>query len=262
MADYNDYLNYLHHIDDTTAQEFKKREDELRHQIDVVREQCRKDLREIEAKAAAEIAQLEADHKSAMNALTSKYQSSVDKLTAEIKQLEETYKAELRRANAEKDAAVTQLKEGLAQIEEEKRIAVEKAVSKIKVENKIAMDAMSSQYKSSIDELNAEIKQLKESYKVELQNVITEKDALISKLTSDLAKKESKKFSIGRIAAKIKAFLIKPAYISAAVGEKETLKEDEKTSEGAKEIHFCRKCGKALKPDAMFCNKCGTKINR
>ena len=25
---------------------------------------------------------------------------------------------------------------------------------------------------------------------------------------------------------------------------------------------FCRKCGKSLKPDALFCNKCGTKINR
>ena len=51
MADYSDYLNYLHHIDDTTAQEFKKREDELRHQIDVVREQCRKDIREIQERA-------------------------------------------------------------------------------------------------------------------------------------------------------------------------------------------------------------------
>jgi len=262
MADYNDYLNYLHHIDDTTAQEFKKREDELRHQIDVIRELCRKEIRDIQDRTTAERALLEADHKSAVEALTSKYQLSIDKLTAELKQLEETYKAELRRANAEKDTAVARLKDGLAQIEEQKSLAVEQAVNKNEAEHRIAMDAQSSQYKSSIVELTDEIKELKESHKVELQNVITEKDALISKLTSDLAKIESKKFSIGRIAAKIKAFLFKPACISTADGEKETLKEDEKASEGAVEIHFCRKCGKALKPDAMFCNKCGTKINR
>ena len=37
MADYSDYLNYLCHVDDTTLSEFKKKEDELLHQIDIIR---------------------------------------------------------------------------------------------------------------------------------------------------------------------------------------------------------------------------------
>lgn len=35
-----------------------------------------------------------------------------------------------------------------------------------------------------------------------------------------------------------------------------------KKEEEAQRPRFCRKCGNPLKHDAMFCNKCGTKINR
>ena len=40
------------------------------------------------------------------------------------------------------------------------------------------------------------------------------------------------------------------------------LEEKRKVEEEAKRPKFCRMCGNPLKPDALFCNQCGTKINR
>ena len=126
MADYNDYLDYLHHVDDTTAQEFKKKEDELRHQIDVVRDQCQRDIRNIQERVASEKAHSEADHKSAIDTLTSQYEASVEKLKTEKKQIESAHKAELKRINTEKENTITQLinekNAALAKVEEEKEI--------------------------------------------------------------------------------------------------------------------------------------------
>ena len=275
MADYNDYLAYLHHVDDTTLQEFKKKEDELRHQIDVIREQCRKDINDIRERAAAEKEQLEADHKAVIASLTAQCQSDVDKITAE------------------KEAAEQKLSTALAEIEEGKRLAVEQALAKINEEHESTVGTLRFQYQSSIDKLNAEIKQLKESNEKELQRITAEKDAQILKLSEKLAIIEAERFSFRKVMNKIKEFVLS-LFMSADSNiddafekkrldvEKKARQEEEKRrrlqeeessrkeeesghyvtgSESVEGEHrFCRVCGNPLKPGAVFCNKCGTKV--
>lgn len=257
MADYNDYLAYLHHVDDTTLQEFKKKEDELRHQIDVVREQCKKDIKSIKESAAAKVEQLKVSHE-----------------------------AELAKLKAEKDAAVEKLSTAMAQIEEGKRLAIEQALAKVKEDHESTVGKLRFQYQSSIDKLNAEIKQLKESHEKELQRITAEKDAQIAKLSEKLAKIEAERFSFRKVVNKIKEFVLSlfmsaDSNIDDAVGERKRLnaekkarqQEEERRSEDGESRHgeenepvgderrFCRICGNPLKPGAVFCNKCGTKVS-
>ena len=294
MADYNDYLAYLHHVDDTTLQEFKKKEDELRHQIDVVRDQCQKDIRKIKEIAAEEMAQLEEGHKAAMTSLNAQCLSSVEKIKAEKAQLKASHKAELARLNAEKDAAVEKLSTAMAQIEEEKKSAVEQALAKIKSEHERNVGTLRNQYQSSIDKLNAEIKQLKDSQKREMQRIADEKDAQILDLTNKLAKIEAEKFSFRKIMNEITVFILS-LFMSAKTNlnntieelrlkfkEKVRQKEEERRRQQKEECKlkevdaatlkeennvaidvdrsFCRVCGNPLKPGAFFCNKCGAKL--
>lgn len=264
MADYNDYLAYLHHVDDTTLQEFKKKEDELRHQIDVVRDQCQKDIRKIKKIAAEEMAQLEEGHKAAMASLNAQCQSSVEKIKAEKAQLKTTHKAELARLNAEKDAVVKKLSNAMAQIEEEKRSAVEQAIAKIKAD-----------------------------YEREMQRIADEKDVHILELTNKLAKIEAEKFSFRKVFNKIKVFILS-LFMSAKSNTNNTIKKtrlkyeekvhkkeeehrrqqkeeckfkevdatrkEENNVDIGVERRFCRACGSSLKPESIFCNKCGAKL--
>lgn len=265
MADYNDYLAYLHHVDDTTLQEFKKKEDELRHQIDVVRDQCQKDIRKIKEIAAEEMAQLEEGHKAAIASLNAQCLSSVEKIKAEKAQLKASHKAELARLNAEKDAAVEELSTAMAQVEEEKRSAVEQAIAKIKAD-----------------------------YEREKQRIADEKDAQILDLTNKLAKIEAERFSFRKIMNEIKV-LILSLFMSAKTNlnntieelrlkfkEKVRQKEEERRHQQKEECkfkevdaatrkeednvainvdrRFCRACGSSLKPESIFCNKCGAKL--
>lgn len=225
MADYSDYLNYLHHIDDTTAQEFKKREEELQHQIDVVRDQCQKAIKDIKEKTAAEISQLEASHN-----------------------------AELAKLQAEKDEAEQRLSITKAHIEDEKRRAVEHALSKIKLEYESSARSLQNQYQSSIDSLNTEIKQLKEAHKRELHS----KDVQIMNLSGELARLEAEKFSFKKVMNKIKMFVLSLFSYAHSNSSNDNTGEESRHKD---ERRFCRVCGTPLKPDALFCNKCGTKTN-
>lgn len=243
MADYKDYLEYLHHIDDMTMQEFKKKEDELRHQIDVVRDQCQKEINGIKENSEAEKAQMKASHK-----------------------------AELAKLKEEKDAAVENLSATMAQFEDEKKNAVEQALAKVNADHESAVSALRYQYQSFMENTNAEIKQLKESHERELQKITAEKDAQILKLTNKLAKIEAEKFSFRKVMNKIKEFILSlfmnpDSYINGANGTTrfkfyEKLRHTGEDSSPAGEEHrFCRVCGNPLKPGAVFCNKCGSKVN-
>jgi len=223
--------------------------------------------------------------------LSAKYQSSIDKLSAEKKQLEEAHKAETARLKAEKEAAEKELSAAKASIEEGKQIAVNQALVQIKAEHESAISTLRYQYQSSTDKSNAEIKRLKESHERDLQKITVEKDAQILKLSKELAKFEAEKFSFKKVINKIREFVIS-LFMSAEsdindtierkrikAEEKARQEEDERRRQQEEERRrkenpshgeesksldgerrFCRVCGNPLKPGALFCNKCGTKV--
>lgn len=55
MAQYSDYLKYLNHVDDTTLQDFKVKEDALRQEITDTKNQCRMEVKATEEKYKTEI---------------------------------------------------------------------------------------------------------------------------------------------------------------------------------------------------------------
>lgn len=179
MADYNDYLDYLHHIDDTTVLEFKKKEDELRHQIDVIRDQSQKDIKNIQDRATAEKVRLEVNHKSAIDALASKYQASIDKLKDERTQLEAKHKIELKKINTEKENNITRLinenKASLAKVEAEKNSVINQLTDK----HKAAMEAAISDVEKK---RNSEVQLLMKKI-TNYDNLLQQKDNTISELS-------------------------------------------------------------------------------
>jgi predicted RNase H-like nuclease (RuvC/YqgF family) len=69
MADYNDYLKYLKHVDDTTAQDFKAKEDSLK-----------KDISDLKAQFKGEISRTENIYNSNISDLKAQFNDEKSKI--------------------------------------------------------------------------------------------------------------------------------------------------------------------------------------
>jgi len=195
MADYNDYLKYLHHIDDTTTQEFKKKEDELRHQIDVVRDQCQRDIKNIQERAIAEKEQLKADHKSAIDVLTAQFQASAEELKTEIKRLETSHKAELEKLKAERETAIIKLTNehkaamdvALFTAEEKRKSEVQALMKKIKTIES-AKNTEAESHTAELRKLNVANEQALKTLKSQYEDLLQQKDGASSALAEQYKK--------------------------------------------------------------------------
>lgn len=210
MADYNDYLAYLHHIDDTTAQEFKKKEDELRHQIDVVRDQCQKEIRNHKAETEAERTKLEADHKSFIEDLVAKNKDSVDKLTSEITHLKNVHKTEIEKQKNE-------YKSNLASAEQ-------KRVSEVNTLKK-NIEFLKTSSLSEIERLKSQITHIYESTKKEYQSLQLESEKNMARTRANYEdnlrkQKEEKERELENLMFKYEALLKQKDYATSTLIEK------------------------------------------
>ena len=87
MADYNDYLKYLKHVDDTTAQDFKAKEDLLKKDISDLKAQFKDEKAKIEQAHKDEKSKLEEAFKNEKAQLKNEISESKKKFTAENKKL-------------------------------------------------------------------------------------------------------------------------------------------------------------------------------
>lgn len=177
MADYSDYLNYLCHVDDTTLSEFKKKEDELRHQIDVIRDRYQREISDIKERTTAEKAQLQADknavisqlkkdHKialeTAMSNAETKRQAEEQKLLGKIKTLESAHQLE-----------VASLKQKMVSNAE----TAKKAYEILQTETENSLKQVRSEYEERIKKLKADNDNVLKEFKTKYEGLLQQKDA-------------------------------------------------------------------------------------
>jgi chromosome segregation ATPase len=94
MADYNDYLRYLKHVDDTTGQDFKARENVLKKDISNLQTQFKEEKSKIESAHKKEKAQMEIMFKNNVSDLKAQFKTKEEVFKKEISDLQAKNKGE------------------------------------------------------------------------------------------------------------------------------------------------------------------------
>ena len=156
MTEYNDYLKYLKHVEDTTAQDFKARENVLI-----------KDISDLKAQFKDEKSKIENVHKDEKAKIENQYNNNISDLKSQFKAKEDAHKKEISDLQAKhKD-------------------------EKTKIENLFNnnISDLKAQFKTKEDTLKKEISNLQAKNNEEISKLKEAQQSEISKYKKDLEKK-------------------------------------------------------------------------